>query len=247
MKKLIILIIAILPLLSFSQKNELMLGLSIGMSSPLGDFASNEYIIDENNELISQGQFAKTGLAFDFSASYRLGYYAGFAGRIIGGTNKTDNGTYSDAMTEILQKDEANLSVLASSKGWGNGGLMAGAYFVLPIQDLYIDARIMAGYMVLFAPQIRYYIYETEEDLGNDEAFVRQKYSAGGFAYDIGLGIKYKFGGNKFLQLNGDYIGSKIVKDNIKTLNPFTQDEEYVNMDIEYQNLTFTIGLGYMF
>lgn len=248
MKKLAIIFIALLPLIVFSQKDELMLGLSIGMGYPLGEFASNEYAIDESSqEFTPEGQFAKTGLAFDFSASYRLGYYAGFAGRIIGGTNKTDNGTYSDAMTEILQKDEPELSVLASSKGWGNGGLMAGAYFVLPINDLYIDMRVMAGYMVLFAPQIRYYIYETEEDLGNDEAFVRQKYSAGGFAYDFGLGLKYKFGDNKFLQLNGDYIGSKIVKDNIKTLNPFTQEEEYVNMDIEYQNLTFTIGLGYMF
>lgn len=225
-----------------------MLGLSIGMGMPLGDFASNEYTIDETtNEFTPEGQFAKNGLAFDFSASYRLGYYAGFAGRIIGGTNKTENGIYSDAMTEILQVENPEHSVLASSKGWGNGGLMAGAYFVLPINDLYIDARFMAGYMVLFAPQIRYYIYETEEDLNNTDAFVRQKYSAGGFAYDIGLGIKYKFGGNKFLQVNGDYIGSKIVKDNIKTLNPFTQKEESIDMDIEYQNLTFTVGLGYMF
>lgn len=247
MKRISIIILALLPLFVFSQKDELMLGLSIGMGYPLGDFASNEYTIDANNELVSQGQFAKTGLSFDFSASYRLGYYAGFAGRILGGTNKTDNATYSDAMTEILQSNEADLSVLASSKGWGNGGLMAGAYFILPINDLYIDMRIMAGYMVLFAPQIRYYIYETEEDLGNNEAFVRQKYSAGGFAYDFGLGIKYKFGGNKFLQINGDYIGSKIVKDNIKTLNPFSQEEEYVDMNIEYQNLTFTVGLGYIF
>lgn len=250
MKKLAILLIALLPIIAFSQKNELMVGVSIGMGYPLGDFASNEYTINETSqEFTPEGQFAKNGLAFDISANYRLGYYAGFAGRLIGGTNKTDNGTYSDAMTDILQSNEPDFSVLASSKGWGNGGLMAGAYFVLPINDVYIDVRAMAGYMVLFAPQIRYYIYETEkvDELGNSEAFVRQNYSAGGFAYDFGFGIKYKFGGNKFLQLNGDYIGSKIVKDHIKTLNPFTQEEEYVNMDIEYQNLTFTIGLGYMF
>jgi len=241
--RLIIVLIAILPILSIAQKDELLLGLSIGVNLPLGDFANTEYTIDGLQEPDTKGQFAKTGLAFDFSASYRLGYYVGFAGRLMGGTNKTDNSKYTDAIDEVLEGE--GLQSTVSSKGWGNAGLLVGAYFVIPINDLYIDARIMGGYLNLFSPEIRYYIYEKEVD--ESELFVREKYSAGGFAYDFGLGLKYKFGGNKFLLLNGDYVAAKIVKDNIKTLNPFTQEEEYVNMDINYQNMTFTIGLGYIF
>lgn len=241
--RIFILIIALLPLFSFAQKNELMLGLSIGLNQPLGEFASTEYTVIGLQEPDTKGQFAKTGLAFDFSASYRLGYYLGFAGRIVGGTNKTDNSKYTEAINEVLA--EEGLESTVSSKGWGNGGALVGAYFVLPLNDLYIDARILVGYLNLFSPEIRYYLYE--KDVDESELFIREKYNAGGFAYDFGLGLKYKFGGNKFLLINGDYIASKIVKDNIKTLNPFTQEEEYVNMDIHYQNLTYTIGLGYIF
>lgn len=241
--RIFIVLIAILPIISFAQKDELLLGLSIGVNQPLGDFASTEYTIDGLQEPDTKGQFAKTGLAFDFSASYRLGYYVGFAGRIMGGTNKTDNSAYTDAIDEVLEGE--GLQSTVSSKGWGNAGVLVGAYFVLPINDLYIDARIMGGYLNLFSPEIRYYLYETEVDAA--DLYIREKYSAGGFVYDFGLGLKYKFGGNKFLLLNGDYVAAKIVKDNIKTLNPFNQEEEYVNMDINYQNLTFTIGLGYIF
>jgi len=240
---ILILCLAILPLFSLAQKDELLLGLSMGVNYPLGDFASTEYAITGLEAPDTQGQFAKTGLAFDFSASYRLGYYLGFAGRIMGGTNKTHNSKYTDAINEVL--DDEGLQSTVSSKGWGNGGVLVGAYFVLPIHNLYIDARVMGGYLNLFSPEIRYYIYET--DVNDSELFVREKYSAGGFAYDIGLGLKYKFGSNKFLLLNGDYVAAKIVKDHIQTLNPFTQKQEYVNMDIDYQNLTLTLGIGYIF
>mgnify|MGYP002640180649 CR=1 FL=1 len=238
-----LIIALLLPMLGFSQKDELMLGLSIGLSQPLGEFASNEYSIDDEGNFQSDGQFAKQGLAFDFSASYRLGYYFGFAGRLLGGTNKVDTKTYTDAINKELAAEKFESTI--SSKGWGNGGVYLGAYLVIPINKVYIDARIMAGYLNLFSPEIRYYIYT--DDIDNSELFIREKYSAGGFSYDIGLGMKYKFSSNKFLLLNGDYVASKISKENISTLNPFTQEQELVNMDIDYQNLTFTIGVGYIF
>jgi hypothetical protein len=241
--KIIIIIIAILPLLSLAQKNELLLGLSIGMNQPLGEFTNNEVYLNDAGELVTEGQFAKTGLAFDLSVDYRMGYYLGFAGRIMGGTNKIDVKTYTDVINQGLEPE--GLESTISSKGWGNGGIYFGAYFVIPIQNLYIDFRAMGGYMNLFSPEIRYYVYETNVD--DSELFIREKYNAGGFSYDFGLGLKYKFGGNKFLLLNGDYVAATIKKDQIETLNPFTQEPELVNMDIDYQNLTFTIGLGYIF
>ncbi len=241
--RIIVFIIALLPILSFAQKNELLLGLSIGMNQPLGDFTNNEVYLNDDGELVTDGQFAKTGLAFDISADYRMGYYFGFAGRLLGGTNKIDVKTYTEAVNEGLEAE--GLESTISSKGWGNGGIYLGAYFVIPIQDLYIDFRVMGGYMNLFSPEIRYYIYETNVD--ESELFIREKYNAGGFSYDIGMGLKYKFGGNKILLLNGDYVAAKIKKDQIQTLNPFTQEPELVDMNIDYQNLTFTIGLGYIF
>lgn len=242
LKKYLIIVI-FLPLLGYSQKDELMLGLSIGLSHPLGEFASNDYSIDENGNFQSDGQFATQGLAFDFSANYRLGYYFGFAGRILGGTNKVDTETYTNAINKELASE--NLESTISSKGWGNGGAFLGAYLVVPLNKLYIDARIMAGYLNLFSPEIRYYIYT--DDIDNSELFVREKYNAGGFSYDVGIGMKYKFSSNKFLLINGDYLASKIKKNNISTLNPFSQEQELVNMDIDYQNITLTIGVGYIF
>lgn len=240
--KIILIFILTLPILTIAQKNELMLGLSIGGSVPMGDFAKNEISLSDEGYIVTNGQFAKTGLAFDFSASYRLGYYFGFAGRILGGTNKIDLSGYNDLIDQQLGNSDNDLIV--SSKGWGNGGVYLGAYLIIPVNQLYIDARIMAGYLSLFSPQYNYLLYEDGE---LTQEYVQEKYSAGSFSYDMGLGLKYKFADNKFLLLNGDYVAAHIKKDAIKTVNPITQDPVTTNMDIQYQNLTFTIGLGYIF
>jgi len=240
--KVLFILIMLLPILSFGQKNELMLGLTIGGGVPMGDFANNEINISDDGYIETNGQFAKSGLAFDFSASYRLGYYFGFAGRILGGTNKVDLSGYNDIIDQQLGDSDNDLIV--SSKGWGNGGAYLGAYLVVPVNNLYIDARIMAGYLRLFSPQYNFLLYE---DGQLSQEYVQEKYSAGSFSYDMGLGLKYKFADNKFLLLNGDYVAAHVKKDAIKTVNPITQDPVTTSMDIQYQNLTFTIGLGYIF
>lgn len=240
--KIILMIVVLLPIFTFAQKDELLLGLSIGMSSPLGDFANNEIMVTDDGYLETNGQFAKTGLAFDFSANYRLGYNIGFAGRILGGTNKIELDEYNNIIDEQLENSNSNLIV--SSKGWGSVGGYAGAYLVVPINNLYIDARIMAGYMNLFSPQFNYLLY-VDGDLTQE--YIQEKYSAGGFSYDMGIGLKYKFSGNQFLLLNGDYVAAHIIKDKIHTVNPITQEPTITSMDIQYQNLTFTIGVGYIF
>jgi len=240
--RILLILITLIPILTFAQKDELMLGLSIGMSAPMGDFANNQILITDNGDLETNGQFAKNGLAFDFSANYRLGYYLGFAGRILGGTNKIDLKQYNDIIDEQLAGSENDLIV--SSKGWGNVGGYAGAYLVVPINNFYLDARIMAGYMNLFSPQFNYLVY-VDGKLAQE--YIQEKYSAGGFSYDFGIGLKYKFSSNQFLLLNGDYVAADIKKDNIQTVNPITQEPTTTNMDIQYQNLTFTVGVGYIF
>jgi len=243
LKRLVIFLFFI-PIVTSAQKNELMLSLSAGISSPLGDFTSTEYVIDDDGNINNSGQFAKLGGAFDFSLDYRLGYYLGFAGRIMGGTNGVDTKAYSDALNSIL-KDNSNLEATVASKGWGNVGFLAGAYFVIPSNQFYFDLRIMAGYIDLFSPSIRYYITDTETE--EEALYVSEKYSAGGFAYDLGIGVKYMFSSNKFISLNGDYIGAKVQKSNIKTINPISKEDEFVDMDVNYQNITVTLGIGYIF
>jgi len=241
--KLLVLLLFVIPTLSYSQKNELLLGLSAGINMPLGDFASSEYVITEDQEINSTGQFAVLGTAFDFSANYRLGYYLGFAGRLMGGTNKTDNTEYAIALNTIL--NESGYETTVASKGWGNIGLMAGGYFVIPIYDLYIDMRLMGGFVNLFSPEIRYYISDIETK--EEALFVKEKYNAAAFAYNIGLGLKYKFSSNKFILFNADYIAANIRKNDINTLNPITREDELVNLNVDYQVMTFTLGLGYIF
>ena len=141
--------------------------------------------------------------------------------------------------------NEGGLNVTTASKGWGNMGLFLGTYFVVPIYDFYFDLRLMGGYANLFSPEIRYYVTKIETQ--EEELLIREKYNAGGFAYDIGLGVKYMFTSNKFILLNVDYIGSKITKDNISTYNPISGEDEIINLDVDYQSTTITLGLGYIF
>ena len=98
---------------------------------------------------------------------------------------------------------------------------------------------------ICFPPEIRYYVTKIETQ--EEELLIREKYNAGGFAYDIGLGVKYMFTSNKFILLNVDYIGSKITKDNISTYNPISGEDEIINLDVDYQSTTITLGLGYIF
>lgn len=241
--KLITLLILSIPMLVSAQKNELFLGLSAGISLPIGNFASSEYTITEDQNLESTGQFAKLGTAFDLSANYRLGYYLGFSGRVMGGTNKVNTSEYSKALNSVLNED--GFEVTTASKGWGNFGLFAGGYFVIPINDFYVDMRVMGGFINLFSPEIRYFFSEIETQ--EEELFIKEKYNAAAFSYNVGIGIKYKFSSNKFILFNYDFISSNIRKNDIKTLNPITKEEELVNMDIDYQVMTFTLGVGYIF
>ena len=244
--RLIIIVLFTLPLVTMAQKNELLLGLSAGINIPMGDFASTDYHFDEDGSFVPDGQFAKLGSAFDFSANYRLGYFLGFAGRIMGGTNRVNNEAYSTALNS---NEEYNISV--ASKGWGNAGAFLGAYFVVPTQLFYFDMRIMGGYINLFSPELTYFVEkidaETKAAKSVEEFYTREKYSAGAFAYNIGLGIKYNFSSNKFLLLSGDYLGSNIRKNDIKTINPFTKEEEFVNMNVDYRSISVTLGIGYIF
>jgi len=226
-----------------AQKNELLVGLSAGISLPIGEFASSEYTINKDHNFENTGQFAELGTAFDVSANYRLGYYLGFAGRVMGGTNKVNTSEYSKALNSVI--NENGYEVTTASKGWGNFGLFAGGYFVVPIYDLYIDMRIMGGFINLFSPEIRYYFTDLETQ--DEELFVKEKYNAATFAYNFGIGLKYKFSSNKFILFNSDFIGANIRKNDIKTLNPISKEEELVNMDVDYQVMTFTLGLGYIF
>ena len=241
--KISIFLFFFIPLLSFGQKNELLLGLSAGINYPIGDFASTEYVITEDQEINNTGQFALLGTAFDFSANYRLGYYLGFAGRLMGGTNKVNNTEYAKALNIIL--NENGFETTIASKGWGNIGLLAGGYFVVPIYDLYIDMRLMGGFVNLFSPEIRYYIsnMETKEE----ELLIKEKYNAAAFAYNVGLGLKYKFSSNKFILFNADYLAADIRKSDINTLNPISREEELIELNVNYQVTTFTLGLGYIF
>ena len=250
--RVFLLSIIILPFISFAQKDELLIGLSVGVNNPIGDFASNEWSINEDNTLETQGEFAKLGTAFDLSANYRIGYYFGFSARILGGTNKIDTKEYSNALNTVIADYDYQLTI--ASKGWGNMGILAGAYVVIPINDLYIDWRFMAGYANLFSPSMRYYVNDLEGNPAYADPFVTEKYNAGGFAYDLGMGLKYKFASNKFLLVNGDYIGSSVQKNNISTLSPKIQndgsiimEEDIVDLNVDYKSLTFTIGLGYIF
>ena len=241
--RLLLLLILLLPFMVHAQKNELLVGLSAGISLPFGEFASSDYTITSDQNFENTGQFAELGTAFDISANYRLGYYLGFAGRVMGGTNKVNTSEYANALNSVI--NENGYEVTIASKGWGNFGLFAGGYFVIPVYDLYIDMRVMGGFINLFSPEIRYYFTKTvtlEEKL-----FVKEKYHAAAFAYNLGLGLKYKFSSNKFILFNSDFIGANIRKNDIMTLNPITKEEELVNMDVDYQVMTFTLGLGYIF
>lgn len=170
------------------------IGLGLGPSFALGDFAS----VDGNND---NAGFAAGGLLVDLSFGYKLGERFGVAGLIRSQANTLD----ADALARAAVAPGYMLTVQTGS--YGLGGFFLGGYGSFEINEkLSFETRALIGYAVTQAPSsdFRY------SNLSNGQTILLKQgtASAGAFAYNVGIGIRRNLGKRFGLSTMLDFIGT---------------------------------------
>ncbi len=197
MKRTITVIIALFTLItsSYSQDEKGFIGISLGPSIPIGDFASK----DKKN---SSAGGADPGAVFDLSFSYKLGESNfGITGLLHGQANPYD----PQVLIDDINNKPIPYNTTIETKNWEIGGFMLGGFGSFPItQKISFDTRAMIGYLKASYP-------EYTLTLSNDTIKLWRKHesvSTYSFSYLVGAGLKFDVGKKIYLLTNVDYFNS---------------------------------------
>lgn len=206
------------------------IGISLGPSSPRGDFSNKDY----NSP--SAG-WANNGAMFDISFAYKLGEgYFGIIGLLRGQSNQTDAQVIADQIAIRFPRE--NLRV--ESEGWGMRELMVGGFLSRPIsKKISHDSRVMIGYLSVDSPEKTY-----TAAVPGSTAWVKQNSaSAGSFAFLLGVGLTFDIGNKLFLLTNFDYLASNPKFSDIEVIDNYGgRKTDSLSQNIETFN--FSVGIA---
>jgi hypothetical protein len=223
-----------------AQSDRQYISLCAGPSFPLKDFAK----MDLGD---STSGWAKTGVALEFTYAYRLTHNIGVQGKISYSSNKFDNFSYEDALTEVYSRNPENADTSfssVSSKNWSSGGFMAGPYIRFPFSEsLSWDVKALIGLFGVSSPEL---IINGSIDNGEElKEYYRQSGRGYAFAYSLGTGFKYKLS-SYYIVFFVDYFESKLKINNVSGWDWDSEPyNDSIKQDVSY--LSVTLGLGYYF
>ena len=216
---------------SFSQ-DKVYIAVSLGSSSPIGDFSSK----DPNN---NSAGFANSGAIFDISFAYKFNKNFGITALLRGQANITD----AQAIADELVKQNPTLSSKVKSGMWSIGGYMLGGYGSFPISEkVSFDSRIMFGFLTATSPE-----FNVNLSGPGGSAWIKQKSkSSSAFAHLIGVGFKWDAGKVISLLANFDYLGAKPEFRNVETISSLGQSEKNT-FSQRFGTINVGVGIGFRF
>jgi opacity protein-like surface antigen len=206
------------------------LGISIGSSFPLGNFASK----DINN---SKAGWAITGANFGLKFNYKLdkGYF---------GLSALLNSQFNPIDVDQMAKESENLypdySWKIDATSWKTNCILFGAFATLPISEkVNFEPHGMIGLMISNSPEIT----STAKIGGNTSWGKQNETSASSFAYLVGVGFKYKLTNKLNLLGNLDYLGSKPEFLNVE-ITGSSGGRQTNTLTQNISNLNLSLGIG---
>ncbi len=198
MKRILLIVILFSSLSIYAQSTRQYLGLTVGPSFPLSDFAKTD-LSD------STSGFAKTGVNFKFLYSYRITHNFGIQAHFVYNSNFFDR----EALTSEVEKNIPDYSFsVESNQPWGNGGAYVGPFLSFLITENFSwDFRVLIGFTGGFSPQ--YIIRGTNLDSGEKTEYYREAAKSYGFGAVGGTGFKYRIK-RYLILLNADYYYSNL-------------------------------------
>ena len=240
--KRISVILVILALFLSSYAQDSFLGLSMGASFPLGDYASGD-------DSFSNG-YAGTNFVLNFDASYVVVPYVGIGASFSFGSNYADEDALKKTLLTDLEERYNQINFPAPEDAeynitmgkWTYINLMVGPNFSIPLVVLHLDLRALAGITFLTPPEREVTITWTE-----DEIFTSQTSQLIHFSYVLGAGIRFGMRGATGIRIAADYFSSKPAME-IKTDHLLIPEKEQtVTFDLPMKALHVTLGLCFNF
>jgi|GEM_PF-919773 len=204
MKKLYFIPVSILLTLTlYGQRNyNNYTGISMGVSVPLGDFAS----VDSANRQAGYGQ-SSFFLAFD--GAYLFSPYMGVCGIFSFANTTLNTGRLKENIKARIRNDYPDLvlpeeSYISYNLGvWNQIRIHAGPQVSLPFNRLSIDIRVLGGISFILAPSNELYFYNKETS--QQFRTISDTKQTVALGYTLGGGLRYLTPSHVILRLMVDY------------------------------------------
>ncbi|HYG14902.1 MAG TPA: hypothetical protein VEC12_04045 [Bacteroidia bacterium] len=208
------------------------IGISLGPSMPVGDFASKD--IDNQS-----AGFASSGAIFDINFTYNISRNWGFTASLRGQSNPFDENAFEN---ELENENPGTLWTIHSEQ-WSIGGLLIGAVRGIPIsEDSRVEIRAMFGFLRATLPNVEWTGRQGLIELSG------KTYSASASAFTglIGVGYRYNITSMLALTVNADYLGAQPEFRDVKTATNYNTVRRETFRQ-KFGSINFGVGLGFLF
>ncbi|MDR0364366.1 MAG: hypothetical protein LBH92_05040 [Bacteroidales bacterium] len=238
----------------FAQEQKNWLSISFGTVIPSNDFKGKVFM-----DSILRCGFAKPGFGLNITYTNQLSNNFGLTVMAAGNTNSSNVTALQKELDNLVKGDieiGENSSGEASFGRWMTGMLLVGPNINFHLAHHFmLEIRGMLGVGMGQSPEYNYVITLAKPvEYINRIEFKQQSDHTLGFAWNVGLGLKYRFD-RFFVRANFDYSGSHLKYDdvNFQIYKIFTNSEtpDYINRTsklwIQTDIMQITGGIGYLF
>lgn len=199
------------------------IGISLGSSVPIGNFAKD----------------ANTGGILDALFAYTLKKNTGLAVLLRGQYLPVN----MQSLTGKMMQAVPGINTDVNGDGWSSGGLMAGIYSTQPLNKkgtVIFEGKTLAGFMTTASPLVNIRFSSPE-----GSGWVRQhSATATAFSYLVNIGIRFNAGNRMTFMLNADYMDHT---PNFKGLKMTTSMQTKETYTVRQKIQTINIGAGIAF
>lgn len=227
-------ILVFLPLLLFivvssaQEDRKGHLGISIGPSIPLGDYADN----DIGN---ADAGYADIGLHLNFNFYYKLDEKIGISALWSGTANPID--VNEKVKTTVSVEPDAGRTLEADP--WVYDAVMVGPFYSFSNEKVEMDLRGLIGFSFSTIPQNEIVLFEGGIATKN---YKQNEADATSFAYNLGIGLRYLASEKIVVTTNLDYFSTQAEFNVATTSNFGLSSNNKVEQSIKALNVTFGIG-----
>jgi len=243
MKTRLLIITLLISAVTFGQSTRRSsLGLELGASIPLSNYASYDASLFSDTSTSYPG-FAKTGLMMRMVYEHRLTHNFGLQADFMFGYNNVDQLALADSLS---LKTDADLSVTAT-RPWNIGGIMVGPFFRIPFGESFsFMMRAKIGGIGVYSPE--YTVTGTSNVDQSDLEYYQYVNKSVAFIWSAGAGFQYRTENYSF-NLYGDYLNAKadFVDVTGQDWGATPPEETKVNFRQEVKAVTITFGISYIF
>ena len=225
--------------LTAQNKTKNFIGISSGLSVPLGVFSKTDVGVFGNWN--NKTGFAKTGFTIGVEGAYYVLPKIGIGGVLNfsdhGILSKRDAQKLGDSYTDAFA---VNYTTVYTSKRYQNINLLIGPYFSFPFHKITIDLRAMGGLIKSTStPEIS---VQLEDDPTN--VFIQKSSTAFAIGGQLGLGCRYALSDKIALSLRGDCFHTGGIK--VKNENRSNNAGRLVTKQ-EMTWINASLGIAYSF